>query len=37
MSACGLNASVQIQQVNVFLEVEGVNGEQNLVALVYPY
>lgn len=37
MSACGLGAGVQIQQVNVFLEVSGVNGEDNLVALVYPY
>jgi hypothetical protein len=37
MSACGLNPSVQIQQVNVFLGVNGVHGEENLVALIYPY
>ncbi len=37
MSACGLSSSDQIKAVNQFLEVDGVNGEENIVLLVYPY
>ena len=37
MSACGLSSSDAIQQVNVFVEVDGVNGEDNIVLLSYPY
>ncbi|MGB6198570.1 MAG: IPT/TIG domain-containing protein [Candidatus Acidiferrales bacterium] len=37
MSACGLSASDAIASVQIFLEVDGVNGEQNLVDLGYPY
>jgi hypothetical protein len=36
MSPCGL-PGVPIAIVNVFFEVEGVNGEVNLVQLNYPY
>jgi len=35
MSFCGLNTA--IQQVEVFVEVDGVNGEDNIVLLSYPY
>jgi hypothetical protein len=37
MSACGLSASDRIRYVSVFLEVDGVNGEVNIVDLSYPY
>jgi hypothetical protein len=37
MSACGLSASDTIKQVSVFLEVDGVNGQDNIVDLSYPY
>jgi len=36
MSVCGLSGTA-IQQVNVFLDVSGIDGEDALVALVYPY
>jgi hypothetical protein len=37
MSACGLSSSDAIQQVGVFVEVDGVNGEESIVLLSYPY
>jgi hypothetical protein len=37
MSACGLSASDTIKQVSVFVEVDGVRGEVNIVDLSYPY
>jgi hypothetical protein len=37
MSACGLNPGVPIAHVNVFLQVEGVNTEDNIVMVAYPY
>ncbi|HZB87776.1 MAG TPA: hypothetical protein VE291_03870 [Terracidiphilus sp.] len=37
MSACGLSASDAIQQVNLFLNITGADGENNITAIVYPY
>jgi hypothetical protein len=37
MSGCGLSTSDAIAEVQIFLEVDGVNGEVNLVELSYPY
>jgi len=37
MSACGLSSADAIAFVQVFLEVTGTNGEDNLVELLYPY
>jgi hypothetical protein len=37
MSACGLSSSDTIKQVDIFLEVSGTNGEENIVLLTYPY
>jgi hypothetical protein len=37
MSACGLSTSDAIAEVQIFLEVDGANGEVNLVELSYPY
>jgi hypothetical protein len=37
MSACGGGLSGAIQFVHVFVEVQGVNGENNIVLLGYPY
>jgi hypothetical protein len=37
MSACGLNPSVPIVFINVFLEVDGAGGQGNFVQLAYPY
>jgi hypothetical protein len=35
MSFCGVSGA--IQQVTIFLEVDGVNGEDNIVSINYPY
>jgi hypothetical protein len=37
MSACGAGLSGPIKQVSVFLEIDGVNGEEGIVDLTYPY
>lgn len=37
MSACGLSSSDAITGVVVYLQVQGANGEVNLVSLTYPY
>jgi hypothetical protein len=37
MSACGGGLSGAIQQVSVFLEIDGVNGEEGIVDLTYPF
>jgi len=37
MSACGGGLSGAIQQLSVFLEIDGVNGEEGIVDLTYPF